>query len=140
VARPPTFVSRLLGIAFAASFLAAGTADAYGAHGCAHHDTLFGHASHSRSEMGGAGHGTSLGESHAAPGNHGDHDDAPAGPCTCVGDCHGGSATPVAFPEAPSVHVPPVWFTDRRAHGERRPVGRLTARYELHIPNAPPLT
>ena len=130
MAHPRTFASRFLGIAFAALFLAAGTADAFGAHGCAHHDTLFGHASHSRSEAGGAGHDAPMGESHAMPGQH---DDTSEGPCTCVGNCHGGSATPVSFREAPSVH------TGRPPQRERRPLGRLTARYELHLPNAPPL-
>lgn len=64
----------------AAGFLIAVVGDVYDAHDCPHHDHFV----------------QVQGEAH-------DHDASPAGPCMCVGDCHGTAASPLTPPDASTV-------------------------------------
>lgn len=103
------------------------SADAYGLHGCPHH--------HEGSPPPTSGPSTlAVDDAGDAGGHHGEEE---AGPCTCIGSCHGAAATPLpaALPAAVADHGadrsvgPDVADSDPRAR---------TSLYLLPLANAPP--
>lgn len=139
-----------------ATFVAAGAGDVYGLHRCAHHDAAAdppvpaGHAD----ERDASDDGHPVPSRHAHPGHvatgaaqtgpvgvdHGQHDrHGEHGPCTCVGDCHAGAATPVALrPQSSEVVTPGPLRSAGITTGDE-PFARIAVPYLLHQPNAPPL-
>ena len=135
--RFPKLLPHLLRLTLAGTFLAAGGGDAFGAHECPHHDNPFGHSAAEASHAAGehqpdAGVGSHAGPTHEDPSQH--------GPCTCVGDCQGGTATPLSTVDVPSVDLAPATVANHGFSSESRPLGPRVRRYQLHLPNAPPTT
>lgn len=121
----------------AAVFLAAGGSNPYGLHSCPHHD---GRAAPAPEH--GTGSPPSFSEevgqrvSHRQPGGH-----SSRGPCTCVGTCHASAQPPV--PGADGAAVPrsdPIRGSSASVTALDHPEGPRHSLFELHLPNAPPLT
>lgn len=76
---------RAVAAALSAAFLLALAGDALGTHACPHHD-----------DAPATPHGTHETRGTHEPGHDGNHDSH--GPCTCVGQCHAGTAPPHPVP------------------------------------------
>lgn len=152
---------RAIHLLAAAAFASAVLCDALGAHQCGHHAAMYGGAQAGEQHDDAPGHGPHhgprgdtdpAGSAPGFPSVDGDHDGAALhaawsgtdshtehGPCTCVGTCHGGSATPLpGFDTAPvrvAQGVRQAWVVPAAT---RLPGARQNL-YILPLPNAPPV-
>ncbi|MDX1568675.1 MAG: hypothetical protein R3223_12790 [Longimicrobiales bacterium] len=128
---------------FAVVFLTAAQGQALGLRHCSLHDALPVAGMLDRHDANSAAHGSPTASSpihgeahehhHAA--HEGEHSGAPGG---CMDDCHVG-ATTVAGPVA-SVSTPSLYPSSGAVAPPAAPVGPRHQTYELHLPNAPPLS
>lgn len=118
-------IIRVLHLLLAVAFLGASGGSPYGLHGCPRH---------------GAEGPTPGAHPVAAASVHHPSTSAPA-PCRCVGDCHESAVTPhhVSGDEPRGATGTPTFETDQ---GAPRPSvrGPRHLLFELHLPNAPPLS
>lgn len=131
---------RLVHLLCAVVFFGASEGQPFGSRHCPHHDAVpmaaaDGHRASADSPQQGSAHSPG----HGPAATSGSHHPAHGGPCTCLKDCHVGSATvaPIpsaAFqadlPDAPSISERP--HRDGSLRGPRHPL------FDLHLPNAPP--
>ncbi|HSH45619.1 MAG TPA: hypothetical protein VK966_07170 [Longimicrobiales bacterium] len=120
----------------ALSFTLVGSGDVTGQHHCAHHSSMAAPAVADGGQASGHVPSDAHGRHAADTGGHqeGGHD---AGPCTCIGTCHGSAATPLPPPAALS----PLHIAGALHLGGLVPVGSPAVQrlpYVLPFPNGPP--